>query len=296
VSRLSRYIFLETLRPSLLGLMFYTFVLVMNQLFVIVRQAFERGAGFSIVIQLLVLALPKLLVLTIPMSLLLGVLVGLGRLSADSEVVALRAAGVSYWRMARPVVFLGFLGFPGGRIRLSRRRSLDEPPGLVRPHEHAAHDRSEPRDPRRPVLRRDPGHARLRRGGRPGRSGVAAAPHHRGHEPRRRRDRDGRGSHPGRADAAETADQDVAPPPDRTVVIGERGRIELAPDAGRVTFIIEKGEIHIENPKDPEGYQRIRQRQFTTSLTLGGSDSSPKGASSRPPTSRRSSSSRRCRP
>jgi hypothetical protein len=41
----------------------------------------------------------------------------------------------------------------------------------------------------------------------------------------------------------------------------------MSPDASRVTFIIEKGEIHIENLKDPEGYQRIRQRQFTTSLT-----------------------------
>jgi LPS export ABC transporter permease LptG len=76
------------------------------------------------------------------------------------------------------------------------------------------------------------------------------------------------------SDAETAAEPDVAPPPDRTVVCGERGRIEMTPDASKVTFIIEKGEIHIENPKDPAGYQRIRQRQFTTALTLGGSDSS----------------------
>jgi len=277
VTRLSRYIFLETLRPSLLGLLFYSFVLIMNQLFVIVRQAFQRDAAVSIVIELLILALPKILVLTIPMSLLLGVLVGLGRLSADSEVVALRAAGVSYWRMARPVVFLGFLGFLVATfdyhvivpwtnrqvwyVRMSMLRTTDPnreiraglfydeiPDTLVYAEEVVRGDRVWPL--RRIIVATSRADASIVTDG----------------------DRSS-----GDADATESTDQEVATPPDRTVVCGERGRIEMAPDAGRVTFIIEKGEIHIENPKDPAGYQRVRQRQFTTSLTLGGSDSSTEG-------------------
>jgi LPS export ABC transporter permease LptG len=272
VKKLSQYIFLETLRPSLLGLLFYTFVMVMNQLFEIVRQAFQRGAGFSIVLQLLVLALPKILVLTVPMSLLLGVLVGLGRLSADSEVVALRAAGVSYWRMARPVLLLGFLAFllgtldyhvlvpwtnkQVGNVRVSMLRKTDPnreiragvfydeiPDTLVYAEEVVRGDRTWPL--RRVIVATSRVDASIT-------SDASSAPA------------------PDVNDAA--SDADVAPPPDRTVVCGERGRIELAPDASKITFIIEKGEIHIENPKDPTGYQRVRQRQFTTTLTLGGSD------------------------
>jgi hypothetical protein len=126
--------------------MFYTFVLVMNQLFEIVRQAFQRGAGFSIVIQLLVLALSQDLVLTIPMSLLLGVLVGLGRLSRipRSSRCARPASSLLAHGAARGLS--GVLGFLVGRLRLQRRRPWANRQNLERAREHAAHDRSEPRD------------------------------------------------------------------------------------------------------------------------------------------------------
>jgi lipopolysaccharide export LptBFGC system permease protein LptF len=274
VKKLSRYIFFETLRPSLLGLLFYTFVLIMNQLFEVVRQSFQRGAGFSIVVQLLLLALPKILVLTIPMSLLLGVLVGLGRLSADSEVVALRAAGVSYWRMARPVIFLGFVGFLVAafdyhvvnpwtnqqvwNVRMSMLRKTDPnreiragvfydeiPDTLVYAEQVDRGDHVWPL--RRIIVATSRVDASI--------SADIAGPQSTPEE--------------------SSSDQDTASPPDRTVVCGERGRIELSPDAGKITFIIEKGEIHIEDPRNPTGYQRIRQREFTTALTIGGSESSP---------------------
>src|SRR5262249_33838483 len=108
--RVDRYIFSELVRPSLLGLAFYTFVLMMNQLFLVIRQALQQDAPILLVLQLLALALPKILVMTLPMALLLGTLVGMGRLSSDSEITALRAAGVSYFRMARPVLAVGLIG------------------------------------------------------------------------------------------------------------------------------------------------------------------------------------------
>ena len=55
---------------------------------------------------LLALSLPHIVVLTIPISFLLGLLIGVGRLSADSELIALRASGVDLLRLYRPIVWL----------------------------------------------------------------------------------------------------------------------------------------------------------------------------------------------
>ena len=49
---------------------------------------------------------PQALGITIPMALLLGILFGLGRLSADREFVALQACGVSVFRVLRPIALL----------------------------------------------------------------------------------------------------------------------------------------------------------------------------------------------
>ena len=59
--------------------------------------------------------LPQALSLTIPMSVLLGILIGFGRLSADREFVAMQACGVSLMRLLRPILL-----FSAGRNRLCR--------------------------------------------------------------------------------------------------------------------------------------------------------------------------------
>jgi len=53
--------------------------------------------------------LPTVLVFTIPMAVLCGTIIGLGRMGSDSELVAMRAAGVSTWRMLWPALALGLL-------------------------------------------------------------------------------------------------------------------------------------------------------------------------------------------
>ena len=111
MSRLYRYIFRELFTPFLLGLAIYTFVLLMNAIFNVTEFAIKRNIPTPAVLKILALSLPQLLALTIPMSVLLGVLIGIGRLSADSEIVALRACGIGYWRIAIPVLSLGVLGW-----------------------------------------------------------------------------------------------------------------------------------------------------------------------------------------
>ncbi|KXU35183.1 hypothetical protein AXK11_07425 [Cephaloticoccus primus] len=61
-------------------------------------------------LELLVLLVPYVAAYALPMGILTGVLLTLGRLSADSEITAMRAAGVSVWRLSRPILLLGLAG------------------------------------------------------------------------------------------------------------------------------------------------------------------------------------------
>jgi LPS export ABC transporter permease LptG/LPS export ABC transporter permease LptF len=103
---LDRYVIREILPPFALSLIIFTFILeippVMRQL----EQLVAKGVSWSAAGKILLTLIPQGLGLTIPMATLTGILVGLGRLSADREAVALLACGVSPYRLLRPV--LGF--------------------------------------------------------------------------------------------------------------------------------------------------------------------------------------------
>ena len=89
-----------------LGFLVYTFILLLQFLFTSAEMIIRRGLPAPIVGQLVLYSLPNIVVLTIPMALLLGVLVGIGRLASDSELVALRSTGMSIYRLLRPVLLL----------------------------------------------------------------------------------------------------------------------------------------------------------------------------------------------
>jgi lipopolysaccharide export system permease protein len=68
-----------------------------------------KGASMSLVVRSAVYSLPALATQCLPMALLLGTLLAFGRLSGDSENIALHAGGVSFWRVAKPVGVLGIV-------------------------------------------------------------------------------------------------------------------------------------------------------------------------------------------
>ncbi len=103
---LDRYIIREILPPFFLGLAVFTFLLMMPPMIEYGEQFIEKGVAWPTVIRLLVTLVPQALGVTIPMALLLGVLIGLGRLSADREFVALQACAVSIFRILRPMAWL----------------------------------------------------------------------------------------------------------------------------------------------------------------------------------------------
>ena len=96
---LYRYTLREMLAPFLLGLGVFTFVLLLARLLRLIELVVNRGLPATQVIRLFSYLLPAFLELTVPMAMLLAILVAFGRLSADSEITALRSAGVSLYQL-----------------------------------------------------------------------------------------------------------------------------------------------------------------------------------------------------
>lgn len=108
-SRIHRYIAREIAVPTALGLLVFTFVLLMGRILKLVEMVINKGVPLAETGKLFLYLLPAFLVITLPLALLLGVLLGFGRLSADSEVVALKSSGVSLYGMMKPVIGLALL-------------------------------------------------------------------------------------------------------------------------------------------------------------------------------------------
>jgi LPS export ABC transporter permease LptG/LPS export ABC transporter permease LptF len=101
---ISKSIVRELAPPFLLGFAAYTFILLIRTILFLADFAVRRSASFLDVAKLAALSLPWMVVLTIPMAFLLAVLVGLGRLGADSELIALRSCGIGSGSLYRPVL------------------------------------------------------------------------------------------------------------------------------------------------------------------------------------------------
>src|SRR5438067_12244445 len=108
---LTRYILKEMVGPTALGFSFYTFIILMRQLFDFAGMIIKRSLPASTVFELLWLSLPHIIVLTVPMSLLFGILIAVGRLSADSEIIAMADHGILARPIYRPVSLCSFLMF-----------------------------------------------------------------------------------------------------------------------------------------------------------------------------------------
>ena len=124
---LDRYLIREILLPFFLGLVVLTFLLQVPP-FLQQSQAFiAKGVPLATVIHALYMLLPQALSITIPMAVLLGILVGFGRLAADREFVAMQACGVSLLRLLRPGRAHRHRRHGGDRLRNDRRPARCEP-------------------------------------------------------------------------------------------------------------------------------------------------------------------------
>src|SRR6185369_344954 len=104
---LRRYVIREILGAFLAGLVLFTFVLFLTRILELVTLVMARGIPAELVVRLFAYVFPSFLEVTIPMAILLGVVVAFARFSSDGELLAMRAAGVSLWQLARPALAMG---------------------------------------------------------------------------------------------------------------------------------------------------------------------------------------------
>src|ERR1700732_2310476 len=113
---LDRYIVREIFRHAFLGIVVFTFVFFVPQL-VRLMALFVRHTGSGAqILKLFLCIFPGVFTFTLPMAVLIGVLLGLGRMSADSEIIALTAMGIGRRRILLPV---GVLALTGAAITLA---------------------------------------------------------------------------------------------------------------------------------------------------------------------------------
>ncbi|MFZ0796785.1 MAG: LptF/LptG family permease [Terriglobales bacterium] len=98
---LTRYILGEVVSHALIGAAVFTFVLFTRDLGRILELVVRNSAPLPSVAEVFFYTVPVALTYTIPMGVLVGILIGLSRLAADSEVTAMRASGLGVWTFLR---------------------------------------------------------------------------------------------------------------------------------------------------------------------------------------------------
>jgi lipopolysaccharide export system permease protein len=130
---LDRYIVREIFRHAFLGLLVFTFVFFVPQLVRLMELLVRHAGSSGQLVKLFLCLFPGVLTFTVPMAILVGVLLGLGRMSADSEIIALTALGIGRRRILVPVGVLALTGVIvtavmtlwAGPLALSTFRSIE---------------------------------------------------------------------------------------------------------------------------------------------------------------------------
>src|SRR5438067_12500915 len=98
---LTRYILREITSHALIGAAVFTFVLFTRDLGRTLELVVRNSAPIPTVAEIFFFTVPVALTYTIPMGVLVGILLGLSRLAADSEITAMRASGIGVWSFLR---------------------------------------------------------------------------------------------------------------------------------------------------------------------------------------------------
>lgn len=104
-----RQVLRELIGPFLFGVAAFSSVAFMLSILPKVTEWLMNGMPVLMALEVVLYSLPSIVFFTLPMSTLLAVLMGVGRLSGESEVVALYAGGVSFYRIALPILGCGII-------------------------------------------------------------------------------------------------------------------------------------------------------------------------------------------
>lgn len=106
-----RSIFRETIYPFFTVLLVLTFVLLMGRILQLMDLMINKGVGLFSMTKLIVFLVPSFLTITIPVALLIAILIGMGRLSRENELLIMKSSGLSLYQLVPPVALLAVAAF-----------------------------------------------------------------------------------------------------------------------------------------------------------------------------------------
>lgn len=104
-----RYVLSELLKPFFAGVVAFMIIMISNTLYIFAELIVKSNAGIDVVLKMVLYSLPAIIVVTLPVAYMFATLLALGRLGRDSEIIALRACGVSLSRIIFPVILLSLI-------------------------------------------------------------------------------------------------------------------------------------------------------------------------------------------
>jgi len=103
-NRIHRYLLREITLPGIGALVIFTFVMLTGRMLRLLEMVINKGVPIHDILKLFISLLPSFLIITLPLSFILGILLGFSRLSADNEITAMRAAGFGFTTLIKPVL------------------------------------------------------------------------------------------------------------------------------------------------------------------------------------------------
>ena len=107
ITILDRYFVKELAGPALFGAAAFTLIFIATQFLAIGKLVSQQNVPLLVAIEYFLWEMPAYLLLVIPMAMLFGTLLSVGRLSSESEITALKAGGISLVRMFLPLAVVG---------------------------------------------------------------------------------------------------------------------------------------------------------------------------------------------
>ena len=107
MSRLSRYVLREHIAPFCYSLALIVFLFVLNFAFQMLGKILGKGLPTRLILEFFVYNMAWILAMAVPMAVLIATLMAFGRLAGDQEITAMKAGGVSLWRLATPLLVAG---------------------------------------------------------------------------------------------------------------------------------------------------------------------------------------------
>ena len=224
---LYRYVFREHIGPFFFGLSVIMFILVMDFILEVLNMIIGKGLNAFIILQVFVLNLAWMLALAVPMAVLVSTLMAFGRMSQDNEITALKASGVSIYRLVLPALVASVVIAVG--MAFFNDRVLPELNHHARLLMTDIHQKRPTWNLKENVFIDDiPGYNILIK---------KIDPHS--------------------SDVRGVTIYDLKKRRMPRTIIAEKGKVEFTPDGNTLIFRLFNGEIHEIDEKEPQRYRRI---------------------------------------